>query len=74
MKTTLPDLTCGLVDLTSKALLSICDPAATIFQCKGQFFLAIVQINEILFDASPVLEISPHFLMEPTVSVQFQIY
>lgn len=73
-KTTLPDLTCGLVDSTSSGLLSIGDPAATVVKCEGKFFLAIIQINEIFFDTSPVLEISPRFLMEPTVSVQFQIY
>ena len=71
---TLPDVSCGIVDATSKALLSIGDPAATVVQCEGQFFLAIIQIIEILFDTSPVLEISPRFLMEPTVTVQFQIY
>ena len=47
---------------------------ATVVQCKGQFFLAIIQINEILFNSSPLLEISPCFLMEPTVTVWFQIY
>ena len=40
-------------------LLSIGDPAATVVQCKGQFFLAIIQINNILFDTSLVLKISP---------------
>ena len=71
---TLSDASSALVDPTSEALLSIGDPAATVVQCEGQFFLAIVQINDILFDTSPVLEISPRFLMEPTVTVQFQIY
>jgi hypothetical protein len=71
---TLSDPSSGLIDSTSDALLSIGDPAATVVQCEGQFFLAIIQINEILFDTSPVLEISPRFLMEPTVTVQFQIY
>ena len=70
----LPDLACDLIDSTSGALLSVGDPAATVVQSKRQFFLAIVQINEILVDTSPVLEISPHFLMELTVTVQFQIY
>ncbi|KAH9016244.1 hypothetical protein EDB84DRAFT_1567344 [Lactarius hengduanensis] len=70
----LPDLSGGVIDSTSKGLLSIGDPAATVVQCEGQFFLAIIQINEILFDTSPVLEISPRFLMEPAVTVQFQIY
>ncbi|KAH8979718.1 hypothetical protein EDB86DRAFT_2814351 [Lactarius hatsudake] len=70
----LPDLSGGVIDLTSKGLLFIGDPAATVVQCEGQFFLAIIQINEILFDTSPVLEISPQFLMEPAVMVQFQIY
>ena len=70
----LPDLSSDLVDPTSKAVLSIGDPAATIVQCKGQYFLALIQINEILFDTSPILEISPRFLMEPTVTVQFQTY
>ena len=68
------DVSSGLVDSTSEDLLSIGDPAATVVQCEGQFFLAIIQINNILFDTSPVLEISPRFLMEPTVTVQFQIY
>lgn len=71
---TLPDLSSDLVDSTSNALLSIGDPAVTVVQCEGQFFLAIIQINEILFDSSPLLEISPRFLMEPTVTIQFQIY
>ncbi|KAH9068269.1 hypothetical protein EDB83DRAFT_2222807, partial [Lactarius deliciosus] len=70
----LPDLSGGVIDSTSKGLLSIGDPAATVVQCEGQFFLAIIQINEILFNTSPVLEISPRFLMEPAVTVQFQIY
>jgi hypothetical protein len=70
----LPDISSDLVDSTSKALLSIGDPAAMVVQCEGQFFLAIIQINEILFNSSPLLEISPQFLMEPTVTVQFQIY
>jgi hypothetical protein len=70
----LPDLSSDFIDLTSEALLSIGNPAATVVQCQGQFFLAIIQINEILFDSSPLLEISPHFLIEPTVTVQFQIY
>jgi hypothetical protein len=75
MKTSpLPDLSDNLIDSTSKSLLSVGDPAATIIQCEGQFFLAIIQINKILFDTSPVLEISPRFLMEPAVTVQFQIY
>jgi hypothetical protein len=71
---TLADVSSALVDLTSEALLSIGDPATTVVQCKGQFFLTIIQINDILFDTSPVLEISPQFLMELTVTVQFQIY
>jgi hypothetical protein len=75
MKTSpLPDLSDNLIDSKSKSLLSVGDPAATIIQCEGQFFLAVIQINEILFDTSPVLEISPRFLMEPAVTVQFQIY
>ncbi|KAF8269211.1 hypothetical protein EI94DRAFT_1799494 [Lactarius quietus] len=56
---TLLDLSSDLVDLTCKVLLSIGDPAATVVQCKGQFFLAIIHINEILFDSSTILEISP---------------
>jgi len=63
-----------VVDPTSKELLTVGDPAATIIQCEGHFFLAIVQINEICFDSSPILEINPRFLMEPAVTVQFQIY
>ncbi|KAF8264317.1 hypothetical protein EI94DRAFT_1703346 [Lactarius quietus] len=31
-------------------------------------------INKILFDPSPILEISPSFLMEPNITVQFQTY
>jgi hypothetical protein len=73
-KASLPDLSDGIIDSTSKALLSIGDPAVTVVQCEGQYFLAVIQINEILFDTSPVLEISPRFLMEPAVTVQFQIY
>ncbi|KAF8264612.1 hypothetical protein EI94DRAFT_1703093 [Lactarius quietus] len=71
---TLSDLACGLIDSTSEVLLSIGDPAAMVVQCDGQFFLAFIQINEILVDTSPVHEISPRFLMEPTVTIQFQIY
>ena len=71
---TLPDLSSDLIDSTSNAILSIGDPAATVVQCEGLFFLAIIQINEILFDSNPLLEISPRFLMEPTVTVRFQIY
>ncbi|KAH9032123.1 hypothetical protein EDB85DRAFT_1890789 [Lactarius pseudohatsudake] len=69
-----PDLSDGVIDSISKGVLSIGDPAAMIVNCEGQLFLAIIQINDILFDASPVLEISPRFLMEPMVTVQFQIY
>ncbi|KAH9020543.1 hypothetical protein EDB83DRAFT_2432480 [Lactarius deliciosus] len=69
-----PDLSDGVIDSISKGVLSIGDPATTIVNCEGQLFLAIIQINNILFDASLVLEISPRFLMEPTVTVQFQIY
>ena len=71
---TLPDLTYSLIDSTSEALLLIGDPAATVVQCNGQFFLAVIQINKILVDTSPVLKISASFLMEPTVAVHFQIY
>ncbi|KAF8262077.1 hypothetical protein EI94DRAFT_1705043 [Lactarius quietus] len=71
---TLSDLACGLIDSMSEVLLSIGDPTAMVVQCDGQFFLAFIQINEILVDTSPVLEISPQFLMEPTVTIQFQIY
>lgn len=84
MKMSLPDLSKGfklsdarsngVIDLISNELLSVGDPAAMVIQCEGQFFLAIIQINEILFDTSPVLEISPRFLVEPAVTVQFQIY
>ena len=70
----LPDLACGITDSTSDTCLSIGDPATTIVQHEGQFFLAIIQVNEILFNTSPVLKISPRFLVEPTVTVQFQIY
>ena len=36
--------------------------------------MAVIQINEILINTSPVLEMSARFLMEPTVAVHFQIY
>jgi hypothetical protein len=55
-------------------VLSVGDLAATIVQCEGRFFLAVVQINEICFDASSLLEINPRFLIEPAVTVQFQIF
>lgn len=71
---TLLDLTYSVIDSTSEALLSIGDPAATVVQCDGQFFLAVIQINEILVDTSPVLGIGARFLVEPTVTIQFQIY
>lgn len=73
-KITLPQLSTTVVDSTSKELLTTGDPAATIIQCEGHFFLAVVQINEICIDSLPILEINPRFLMEPTVTVQFQIY
>lgn len=62
------------IDSTSTEVLSVGDPAATIVQCEGRFFLAVVQINEICFDASSLLEISPRYLVEPAVTVQFQIF
>lgn len=74
MKTTLPPCSPTVVDSTSKEFLTIGDPVATLIQHEGHFFLAVVQINNILFDSSPILEINPRFLMEPAVTVQFQIY
>ena len=73
-KTTLPPCLPTVVDSTSKEFLTVGDPVATLIQCKGHFFLAVVQMNDILFDSSPILEINPRFLIEPAVTVQFQIY
>ena len=53
----LPDLACDITNPTSNTHLSIGNPATTIVQCEGQFFLAIIQVNEILFNTSPVQEI-----------------
>ena len=69
-----PSLDVTSIDSASNEVLSVGDPAATIVQCEGRFFLAVVQINEICFDASSLLEINPRFLIEPTVTVQFQIF
>jgi len=74
MKMTLPPCLPTVVDSTSKEFLTVRDPVATLIQCEGHFFLAVVQINNILFDSSPILKINPRFLMEPAVTVQFQIY
>ena len=75
MKTVdLPNPMLGVIDSTSNEFLAIGDPAATIIRCEDRFFLAVVQINEIFFDTSSVLEINPRFLMEPAVTVQFQIF
>lgn len=62
------------IDSTSTEVLSIGDPVATIVQCEGRFFLALVQINKICFYASSLLEISPRYLVELAVMVQFQIF
>jgi len=69
-----PSLDVTGIDSASNEVLSVGDPAATIVQCEGRFFLAVVQINEICFDGSSLLEISPRFLIEPAVTVQFQIF
>ena len=69
-----PSLDVSGIDSASTEVLSVGDPAATIVQCEGRFFLAVVQINEICFDASSLLEISPRFLIKPAVTVQFQIF
>ena len=54
--------------------LSVGDPAATLLGCEGNLFLAIVQVNEIIVDHLSVLEISPELLVEPIVTIQFQVY
>jgi len=54
--------------------LSVGDPAATLLGCEGNIFLAIVQVNEIIVDHLSVLEISPELLVEPIVTIQFQVY
>jgi len=54
--------------------LSVGDPAATLLGCKGNIFLAIIQVNEIIVDHLSVLEISPELLVEPIVMIQFQVY
>jgi hypothetical protein len=69
-----PSLDVTGIDSASNEVLSVGDPAATIIQCEGRFFLAMVQINDICFDASSLLKISPRFLVEPAVTVQFQIF
>jgi len=56
----------------SRSVLSISNPAATLLKCKGNIFLAIVQINDIFIDKKSVLEIGPAFLMELVVTIQFQ--
>jgi hypothetical protein len=68
-----PSLDITSINSASNEVLSVGDPVATIIQCEGRFFLAVVQINDICFDASSLLEISTRFLVEPAVTVQFQI-
>src|SRR5260221_3915206 len=58
-----PSIDIAGIDSTSTEVLSVGDPAATIIQCEGHFFLAVVQINEIWFDASSLLEIRPRYLV-----------
>ena len=75
MKTdNLPKPTLSVIDSTSNEFLAVGDPAATVIRCEDHFFLALVQINEIFFDTSSILEINPQFLMEPAITVQFQIF
>jgi len=76
MTTTLPHPSLDITGINSASnkVLSVGDPIATIVQCEGHFFLAVVQINEICFDSSSLLEISPRFIIEPMVMVQFQIF
>jgi hypothetical protein len=54
--------------------LFVGDPVATLIQCEGNIFLAIVQVNDISVDHTSVLEIRPQFLVESIIMVQFQIY
>ena len=49
------------------------DPAATIIICEGLTFLAIIHINDIIVDFNSCIELDVKLLMEPTVTVQFQI-
>ena len=74
--TTLPHpfLDVTSIDSASNEVLSMDDPAATIVQCEGHFFLAVVQINKICFDGSSLLEISPRFLIEPAVQFSFKSF
>lgn len=60
--------------ISDRRSLFVGDPVATLIQCEGNAFLAIVQVNDIIIDRVSVLEIRPDFLFESTVTIQFQIY
>ena len=49
------------------------DPAGTIIICEGLLFLAVIHINDIIVDFNACVDIDVKMLMEPTVTIQFQI-
>lgn len=54
--------------------LFVGDPVATLLRCEGKILLGIVQVNEINGDHLLLLEIRLELLVEPVVSIQFQVY
>ena len=53
--------------------LCVGDPAATIVNCEGRLFLAIIHVSDIIVDFNATVEIDIKLLMEPVVVIQFQI-
>jgi hypothetical protein len=59
--------------LFGTSLLCVGDPVGTLVVCESQIFLAIVLVNNIVFDSKSCLEIDTNLLTEPIVTIQFQI-
>jgi len=54
-------------------LLCVGDPVGTLVVCENHIFLAIVLVNDIVFDLKSCLEIDTDLLTESVVTIQFQI-
>jgi len=51
------------------SLLCVGDPAGTLVICESRVFLAIVHINDIVFDSNSCMEIHTNLLTEAVVMV-----
>jgi hypothetical protein len=55
------------------SLFCVGDPVATLVVCESCIFLAIVHVNNIVFDSNTCVEIDTSLLIETIVIVQYQI-